>query len=158
LVNTNMASTRAQHDGARSSSRLGIFIVVGLSLAVLLAINYGFFRVAETDVCDPGDRPDHCAAKRLKYGSLGGEVSTGLPYRVFQVLPEVFAEYLPNDGAKRMAEVDEATVLVTEAQCRQRSTPTLTKEAMRAAGANPIGSESDGQQASDVTLAGEKEK
>jgi len=36
--------------------------------------------------------------EHLKYGSTGSERTVGAPYAVFQVLPRLFADYLPGDG------------------------------------------------------------
>ena len=36
--------------------------------------------------------------ERFKYGSIGGEAETGLPYWIWLVLPRVFPEYLPGSG------------------------------------------------------------
>ena len=39
-------------------------------------------------------------AENFKYGSTGGEISSGLPYSLWKLLPEMFPQYLPGKGLK----------------------------------------------------------
>ena len=62
----------------------------------LVVVALGFFiywrYVAEVPV-DYSKVDDH-----FKYGSIGSEYGNGIPYRIWQVLPEMFPEYLPKNG------------------------------------------------------------
>ncbi len=52
---------------------------------------YKFFRVVpQPEFATPEER--------FKYGSLGGEESSGIPYWIFIALPRMFPEYLPGPG------------------------------------------------------------
>src|SRR5450432_3003895 len=44
----------------------------------------------------------------FKYGSTGGERSSGIPYSIWMALPEVFPEYLPGKGLQSLGFIYEA--------------------------------------------------
>ena len=74
-------------------SVLKIFFLLGLVLAAAGGYMawYKFFRVVpQEEFATPEER--------FKYGSLGAEDSSGIPYWIFLVLPRMFPEYLPGPG------------------------------------------------------------
>ena len=60
---------------------LGLFIVGGFSLAA---------RFTRDEPVAYDEIEEH-----FKYGSLGGERESGIPYWIWKVLPKLFPEYLP---------------------------------------------------------------
>ena len=74
-------------------SILKVLLVLGLILAALGGYMawYKFFRVVPQEEFAT-------AEERFKYGSLGAEDSSGIPYWIFLVLPRLFPEYLPGPG------------------------------------------------------------
>jgi hypothetical protein len=71
--------------GARTWRRwayLGVFVFL-----VFVAVYWGFVAEVPTDYTDIRDH--------YKYGSIGSEPAAGIPYWVWQVLPEMFPQYLP---------------------------------------------------------------
>lgn len=72
---------------------LKILLFLGLVMAAIVGyIAWDkFFRVVpQPEFATPEER--------FKYGSLGGEESSGIPYWVFIALPRMFPEYLPGPG------------------------------------------------------------
>jgi mono/diheme cytochrome c family protein len=68
---------------------LGLVLVFGALIA--FTAWYKFFReVPQPEFATPEER--------FKYGSLGAEDSSGIPYWIFLVLPRMFPEYLPGPG------------------------------------------------------------
>lgn len=81
----NESSSNKLHDWQ------GPLLVLSIVIIAVCSINLKFFRVEPQKVCDPiNDTADHCAAQQFKYGTLGGEVAVGIPFRIFTVLPKVF--------------------------------------------------------------------
>jgi len=64
------------------------------TLAVVVAVGafvwWKLFRVVPVEYADD--------VENFKYGSIGTNPSTGLPYYLWMVLPRVFPEYLPGNG------------------------------------------------------------
>src|SRR5262249_52958014 len=52
---------------------------------------YFYFRFTRDVPVTHADIEDH-----FKYGSTGGERASGIPYAIWQALPDLFAEYLPD--------------------------------------------------------------
>ena len=78
----------------------GWLTLVGIIFLAICFFNYKFFRLGGHNVCNADQSFADCQTDMFKYGSLGGEISTGIPYRVFEVLPEVFADAAPESGLK----------------------------------------------------------
>jgi Cytochrome c len=64
-------------------------------LAVALVAAYLFWRFFAERPVDYADINEH-----FKYGSIGSEPANGLPYWIWQVLPDMFPEKLPQRGGK----------------------------------------------------------
>lgn len=67
-------------------------LVAIIALKLILA-GYLGWRLQTDEPVDYADIQDH-----FKYGSTGGERTSGLPYSVWKVLPTLFPEYLPGPG------------------------------------------------------------
>jgi mono/diheme cytochrome c family protein len=84
-------------------TRHGLLIGIGLLIVAVLAVS-SFLR---------RDQPELHAdiLEHYKYGSIGAEARSGVPYWIWRVLPRVFPEHLPNrpgDGYARLGFVYEA--------------------------------------------------
>jgi mono/diheme cytochrome c family protein len=66
---------------------VGLIAVVGL---LAFGVWYNFFRVVAVTFDSP--------AEEFKYGSIGAEAPTGVPYWIWMVLPRMFPEKLPGPG------------------------------------------------------------
>ena len=78
-----------------SGSRLHrwrIGLILGSAVA-LLVVGWAFVRFFTEGVVHHDDEAMH-----FKYGSVGGERASGIPYAIWMALPEVFPEYLPGRG------------------------------------------------------------
>lgn len=75
--------------GRRRRTRLGIVLLVVLLLIVLLGV-YIATRYASNRPVTYSNVEEH-----FKYGSIGSDISAGLPIRVLKVLPRMFPEYMP---------------------------------------------------------------
>src|SRR5688572_7392074 len=78
-----------KHRSVRIFAALTLFIVVFLAIAgVMLAVRFSV------------DKPVAYSAieEHFKYGSTGGERASGLPYWIFQAMPQVCAKHLPGKG------------------------------------------------------------
>lgn len=75
------------HHKCKEWLKLGLVVVGAIILALIIAILARFLR---NDPVDYEDSREH-----FKYGSIGSETSSGLPYWIFKVLPEMFPEKLP---------------------------------------------------------------
>ncbi|MGI9434506.1 MAG: c-type cytochrome [Geminicoccaceae bacterium] len=71
-----------------------------VTASLICFANYKLFRVNDVDLCETDDSFEHCQEQRFLHASLGGEISTGIPYRIFQVLPDVFDDELPENDAE----------------------------------------------------------
>lgn len=88
FVQPSLADSRAW------ARRLARWSVVACAAATLVLV--GFQRYAPDR---PVDYPDD--RQHFYYGSIGSDISAGLPLRVMKVLPRVFPEYLPAGAARR---------------------------------------------------------
>jgi hypothetical protein len=90
-----MMSTRDQtpRERARGSCVLGFIIVLFLVVvAVAAAMRFTSDKPVTYEKIE-----DH-----FKYGSTGGERSSGIPYSIWMALPELFPEYLPGKGLQSL--------------------------------------------------------
>jgi len=83
-----------------------LFVVAALVVVAALAAIYGviFFKRDVPETYENVD--DH-----FKYGSIGAEARAGVPYWIWLVLPDVFAEHLPDgvgEGYERMGFIYES--------------------------------------------------
>ncbi len=85
---------------SRYGGPLVVFLIV---LAGLAYANVKFFHSAPQDLCEftPDGQVCDLEAENFKYGTLGGEAGVGIPYPLFAVLPEVFADLMPGPGGWR---------------------------------------------------------
>lgn len=67
--------------------------VILLSAFGLLLAGWVFVRFLTEGTVDHDDPAMH-----FKYGSIGGERASGIPYSIWMALPKVFPEYLPGPG------------------------------------------------------------
>src|SRR5581483_4079053 len=65
---------------------------IGALVLAALALFLYWRYVAEVPLDHTGIE-DH-----FKYGSIGSEYGNGIPFRIWQVLPEMFPEHLPKNG------------------------------------------------------------
>jgi hypothetical protein len=77
----------------RASVLVGIVLVI---VVVLFAVAVAVRFTSDAPVTYPAIE-DH-----FKYGSTGGERSSGIPYSIWMALPELFPEYLPGKGLKSL--------------------------------------------------------
>lgn len=75
--------------------KIGRFVTV---LVVLVALGLGSLALLWSQKDVPELHAD--AADHFKYGSIGSEDRSGLPYWIWVVLPEVFPEYLPEGSGE----------------------------------------------------------
>jgi hypothetical protein len=68
--------------------RIPLLVAATIIAVVMLALLARFTRDDTVVYADPEEH--------FKYGSLGGERESGIPYWIWKVLPKVFAEYLPD--------------------------------------------------------------
>lgn len=69
---------------------------IGIGLIILALVVLGFFIIRFFTVEKPVDYED--IQDHFKYGSIGSEPVSGLPYWIWRVLPEMFPEKLPGKG------------------------------------------------------------
>src|SRR5262245_9706949 len=69
--------------------------------ALIVLVAFVLFMLAMRS-CSP-DRPRDYAddLEHFYYGSIGSDISGGLPVKLLQVLPEVFPDYLPKGATAR---------------------------------------------------------
>jgi mono/diheme cytochrome c family protein len=81
-------------DGTRKKRRILTVLIVLVVLAGVLgaAAWWKLFREV------PQQLADDSMAEQFKYGSIGAERDTGVPYWIWLVLPKMFPEYLPAPG------------------------------------------------------------
>jgi hypothetical protein len=72
-------------------------------LGVLLIIAFWAFIFFTSNL--PVDYPD--IVDQFKYGSLGSEIEKGIPYWIWRVMPEVFADKLPGKGYDSLGFIQE---------------------------------------------------
>src|SRR4051794_27988482 len=65
-----------------------------LRLAAVVSVVIGFVSVCWWTIATPYAQGN--IVTEFKYGSIGTEGNVGVPYWIFKVLPEVFADKLPN--------------------------------------------------------------
>ncbi|MBV9578859.1 MAG: cytochrome c [Chloroflexi bacterium] len=68
--------------------------IVGAVVCVLLVVGVVAWYRLLREVPQTFDNPE----EMYKYGSIGVENDQGIPYRIWQVLPQLFPEYLPRPG------------------------------------------------------------
>jgi hypothetical protein len=67
---------------------------VALALVVVIGVGYvGYEKLLARDIPVYADDEQH-----FKYGSIGNDGETGLPYAIWVVLPKLFPDYLPGPG------------------------------------------------------------
>lgn len=78
----------------------GPLLVGGIVILGLLYGSYKFFFATDQDLCADfaSDLICDVEAENFKYGTFGGEATTGIPYPLFAVMPEVFSDYTPGPG------------------------------------------------------------
>ena len=91
-----------------------------LTAIVLIALGVVFFRIAGTLASNsPVDYED--IAEHFKYGSIGAEENSGLPYWIWRVLPDVCESALPKRPTTTSSRRS-ATVAAAEVSRARRST------------------------------------
>jgi mono/diheme cytochrome c family protein len=80
-------------DKARGSCLLGFIVIVVVLIAGVAAL----VRFTSDSPVTYDKIEDH-----FKYGSTGGERSSGIPYSIWMALPELFPEYLPGKGLQSL--------------------------------------------------------
>ncbi len=86
-----------------------VWIVVGAVIFLLItAVYWGVFAQVPTDYEDIRDH--------FKYGSIGSDVEQGIPYWIWDALPEMFAEHLPEPEKFRSLPAEQRTALAGYAQ------------------------------------------
>jgi hypothetical protein len=78
--------------------RLWLWVVGGILVIVL-----GLFSFFTSNV--PVDYPD--IVDQFKYGSLGSEITNGIPYWIWRVMPDIFADQLPGKGYESLGFIQE---------------------------------------------------
>src|SRR5262249_4559755 len=63
-------------------------IVGGLLVVVVIAVYWGIFAQVPVDYPNPEEH--------FLYGSIGSDTDSGIPYRLWAVLPQMFPEHLPD--------------------------------------------------------------
>jgi hypothetical protein len=82
-------SSLLQHRSVRIVAALTLFVVVFLFIAaIMLAVRFSTDRAVTYSAIE----------EHFKYGSTGGERASGLPYWIFQAMPQVCAKHLPGKG------------------------------------------------------------
>ena len=71
-------------------------LVAGLVVFLFVAL-WAWRRFTRDVAVTYADSDDH-----FKYGSLGGERASGIPYSIWMALPELFPEYLPGKGLQSL--------------------------------------------------------
>jgi mono/diheme cytochrome c family protein len=84
---------QTQREKARGSCLLGFIIVLFIVVVAVAA----WARFTSDSPVTYEKIEDH-----FKYGSTGGERSSGIPYSIWMALPELFPEYLPGKGLQSL--------------------------------------------------------
>src|SRR5262245_7641146 len=95
-----------EYELRRSRRRRLIFVIVLFLL--FLTVYWGVFAEVPEDHTRIEDH--------FKYGSIGSEPAAGVPYWIWQVLPEMFPEHLPEPDRFRALPPAERTALAGYAQ------------------------------------------
>jgi hypothetical protein len=82
----------------RLSFRPRLLLVPGLILGLLGSLGPVLWLLLFRVHPDPLVAAGAPAVERFKYGSIGGEQETGIPYWIWLVLPRVFPQHLPGPG------------------------------------------------------------
>ena len=84
---------------------------------LIVAVYWGIFAEIPRDHAD--------IREHFKYGSIGAEAGAGIPYWIWQVLPDMFPQHLPEPDRFRAVPADKRTAVVGYAQfgSRQPSLP-----------------------------------
>lgn len=95
---------------AYQAQRFSIRRAIAITIVFLIATFVYWRYFAETPV-DYADVRDH-----FKYGSIGSDSDGGIPYAVWQILPHMFPEYLPDRDAFEKLPLEQRTTLAGFAQ------------------------------------------
>ncbi len=85
-------------DSLGATRRHLLFLITGITLVFLYLV---WSRVSDSPVDYP-NIVDH-----FKYGSIGSEAATGIPYWIWKALPELFADKLPGKGYASLGFIQE---------------------------------------------------
>src|SRR6266404_3838945 len=84
------------------------FVFGAVLFLIVVVVYWGIFAEVPTDYAD---NPEH-----FKYGSIGSEVGAGIPYWIWQVLPETFPQHLPEPERFQSLPPEQRTALAGYAQ------------------------------------------
>ncbi len=79
----------------QAERRRAVIVLAVVLLAVALVAAFVYWRFFSQRPVDYADIGEH-----FKYGSIGSEPANGLPYWIWQVLPDMFPEKLPRRGGR----------------------------------------------------------
>ena len=95
------ALTNRLHRAIHGSLFLSVMVaVIGIAVAAF------YWMYLEEHVIDYPDERDH-----FKYGSIGGDDAEGIPQAIWEALPELFVDYLPDPAAFKKLPVATRTYL-----------------------------------------------
>jgi hypothetical protein len=78
------------------------WVIAGAAVFLLfLAVYWGVVAEVPVDYAD--------AAEHFKYGSIGSDSESGLPYWIWAVMPELFPDFLPDPDAFRALPPEQRT-------------------------------------------------
>jgi len=83
-------ATRETHSSEKSH-KITLAVIFFLSILIIVGVLL-FYRFTKDVPISYNDNVEH-----FKYGSIGSETSSGLPYWIWKVLPEMFPEKLPGN-------------------------------------------------------------
>src|SRR5262245_45100003 len=75
----------------RHRTRRRLAWLTAVLVVVVAAVDWRYLAQVPVDYKSPADH--------FKHGSIGSDSYDGIPLRIWQVLPEMFPEYLPEQGA-----------------------------------------------------------
>src|SRR4030095_743116 len=85
-------------DSLKATRRHLLFYIAGITLTFL----YLLWPSVSNGTVDYTNIGDH-----FKYGSIGSEGATGIPYWIWKALPELFADKLPGKGYASLGFIQE---------------------------------------------------
>ena len=94
---TELLTTVEQYEQRRIRRVLLILIVVVIAIAA-----FAYWKFNPDRPVDYADITEH-----FKYGSIGSEHQSGIPYWIFKVLPDMFPEKLPGPGLASLGLIEE---------------------------------------------------
>jgi hypothetical protein len=96
-------NTRDYISGVQQANRkrtARFWLIVLVVIIVLVAILYWMF--------NPNRPVDYAEAEdHFKYGSIGAEEASGIPYPVFKIMPKLCSAYLPGEGLQSLGFIQE---------------------------------------------------